>query len=158
MGGKRVFEDAWIDNSAVAALGSSFSPKRVSQTMYDFVSSRSCVAPSGSVPKQPACLGDADCDDGYMCNGVETCDIATGDCLPGTPHVCPSNGNACDGQEYCSYETNQCESTGVDPCSDGNVCNGLDTCTAQAGDVYQCSFGQPTCPEIVHATLNQSYW
>jgi len=32
-----------------------------------------------------ACGGDPDCDDNLSCNGSETCTIASGQCLPGTP-------------------------------------------------------------------------
>ena len=34
------------------------------------------------------CSSDADCDDGLFCNGAETCDTGTGECLPGTPVDC----------------------------------------------------------------------
>jgi cysteine-rich repeat protein len=34
------------------------------------------------------------CDDGNPCNGVETCNTATGQCVPGTPLNC-NDGNAC---------------------------------------------------------------
>lgn len=29
------------------------------------------------------CQGNIDCDDGIACNGLETCDILTGECLAG---------------------------------------------------------------------------
>jgi hypothetical protein len=60
-----------------------------------------------------ACEQNADCDDLNPCNGVETCDIPNGVCVPGTPLVCPAcqvcvdgvgcnaaaaNGNACGDQ------------------------------------------------------------
>src|SRR5262245_47350027 len=45
----------------------------------------------GCVPCQTA----ADCDDGNVCNGVETCDPATG-CHAGTPLSC-DDGNGCNG-------------------------------------------------------------
>ncbi|MCH7926307.1 MAG: hypothetical protein IIC51_12315 [Planctomycetes bacterium] len=32
----------------------------------------------------PGCTSDAECDDGLFCNGQESCDVATGLCLPGT--------------------------------------------------------------------------
>jgi hypothetical protein len=34
------------------------------------------------------CGSDAGCDDGLFCNGTETCDLASGLCLPGEPIVC----------------------------------------------------------------------
>ena len=33
----------------------------------------------------PGCFDDADCDDGLFCNGAETCDVATNQCLDGLP-------------------------------------------------------------------------
>ncbi|MCK6555063.1 hypothetical protein L6Q96_10860 [Candidatus Binatia bacterium] len=41
-----------------------------------------------------ACTQDSDCDDGVGCNGVETCNIGGGVCVPGTPVVC-GDGNEC---------------------------------------------------------------
>jgi hypothetical protein len=45
------------------------------------------------------CTDDAFCDDGDPCNGAETCDLDTGDCLPGVPDPdCNGNGilDSCD--------------------------------------------------------------
>ncbi|MCH8148472.1 MAG: thrombospondin type 3 repeat-containing protein, partial [Planctomycetes bacterium] len=36
----------------------------------------------------PGCADDVDCDDGSFCNGVETCDVAIGECLPGGGNPC----------------------------------------------------------------------
>jgi len=158
MGGNRVTNNMWVDNGPVDVLGFSVDPRRVTEKMYNFVSSRgSCVATSGPVPKQ-VCSTNSECDDGNLCNGIETCDTVSGNCVSGTPHVCPSDGNACNGPEFCNFVTNQCESSNQSPCSDGNTCNGLETCTAGADDNYFCSPGEPTCEEIVHATPNQYYW
>lgn len=150
-------DNVWLANVPVADIGFSVDPDRVTKKMYDFVSTRSCVATSGPVPKQ-VCSTNADCDDGNICNGSETCDTGSGNCLPGTPYECPSDGNACNGEEFCSFITNQCESSGESPCNDGNACNGLDTCNAGAADAYSCTTGAPTCEEIVHATPSQFYW
>ncbi|HLK09879.1 MAG TPA: hypothetical protein VKW76_00700 [Candidatus Binatia bacterium] len=49
---------------------------------------------------QHFCLDDRGCDDGDVCNGRETCDVATGACSPGTPLAC-DDGDACDGVETC---------------------------------------------------------
>lgn len=51
-----------------------------------------------------ACTTDADCDDGSVCNGIETC--SAGACQPGTP--LPDGAS----------------------CSDQNGCNGAETCLA----------------------------
>ncbi len=34
------------------------------------------------------CCSDSQCDDGNLCNGAETCDLASGACQPGTPPPC----------------------------------------------------------------------
>jgi hypothetical protein len=76
-----------------------------------------------SVPPCVNCSEDADCDDGLVCNGAETCNLEV--CQAGTP-------------VDCSYLTDQCN-TGVceepagtcaaDPLSDGTICNDGDTCS-----------------------------
>lgn len=42
----------------------------------------------------PTCTNVSVCDDGDPCNGVETCDAETGDCVPGRPFEC-SDGEIC---------------------------------------------------------------
>ncbi len=49
---------------------------------------------------QHFCLDDRGCDDGNVCNGRETCNVATGTCQPGTPLVC-DDGDRCNGLETC---------------------------------------------------------
>jgi len=39
-----------------------------------------------------ACTTNAECDDGSVCTGIETCQA--GVCIPGTPLTC-NDGNAC---------------------------------------------------------------
>jgi len=97
-------------------------------------------------------MDDAECDDGFFCNGAETCDTATGTCQAGTPVVCddgvgctddscdvasdmcvytpndaycPDDGLFCTGTEFCDA-VNDCSSTG-DPCNDGVDCT-VDVC------------------------------
>ena len=46
------------------------------------------------------CILDAECDDGYFCNGAETCDLVTGTCVEGTPpcaedEICDEVGGGC---------------------------------------------------------------
>ncbi len=73
------------------------------------------------------CEEDPDCDDGEYCNGVETCDIPSGNCLAGTP-PCNDDGLWCNGGESCDEINDQCISSG-DPCpSDGVFCNGDESC------------------------------
>jgi hypothetical protein len=104
------------------------------------------------------------CDDGDVCNGLETCDPGTGACIPGTALVC-EDGNlctddACDPVSGCVYENNtvscndsnacttedQCgggECLGGQPlnCNDGNICTD-DACNPASG----CVYGANTAP------------
>jgi hypothetical protein len=77
------------------------------------------------------CLSNADCDDGDVCNGTETCQANR--CTPGTPLVCDDN-NACNGVETCDA-TLGCQA-GVTPnCDDANVCT-TDSCDTTLGCVH----------------------
>jgi hypothetical protein len=67
------------------------------------------------------------CTDNDICNGVETCN-PDGNCQPGTPLTC-DDGNACtddtcDALLGCLYTPN------TDPCDDGSACTTGDVCTA----------------------------
>ncbi len=54
------------------------------------------------------CLSDPDCEAGIFCNGAESCDSTTGQCLPGPPPTC-DDGNLCTsdncdpGQDACVH-------------------------------------------------------
>jgi hypothetical protein len=66
------------------------------------------------------------CSDGNPCNGMETCQGAT--CVVGTPLSC-DDGIACT-TDTCDPVTG-CQHTPIPnggSCSDGNPCNGLETC------------------------------
>ncbi|RMD82181.1 MAG: hypothetical protein D6815_09820, partial [Candidatus Dadabacteria bacterium] len=90
------------------------------------------------------CLTDADCDDGDVCNGVETCDPERG-CVPGTPLSC-DDGVYCNGAETCDPSSG-CR-PGCPPCSDGVSCT-IDTCdeaTHECGHIAaddRCDDGDP---------------
>lgn len=90
------------------------------------------------------CYGET-CDDGDPCNGVETCDPATG-CVDGTPVNCPDDGNLCNGDEACDPADGQCKSFDPVNCpDDGNVCNGNEACDPADG---QCkSFDPLVCDD-----------
>lgn len=110
--------------------------------------------PAIGVTHTPTAAGTS-CSDGNACNGSELCDGA-GACQNGTPPVC-DDGNACNGTETCNAGTgcvggtpptlndsNPCTIDTCDPtagvihtpvaagtsCSDGNECNGSETCSA----------------------------
>ena len=68
------------------------------------------------------------CDDGLACNGVETCDEATGTCQPGAP-LC-DDGDPCT-DDVCDEVIGFCDVVPVD-CSDGNPCTD-DTCDSETG-------------------------
>ena len=72
----------------------------------------------------PTCSSDAECDDGNLCNGAETC-TPEGGCLAGT--AAPDDA----------------------PCDDGKSCTEQDTCTAGA-----CSGAALECGDADLATLD----
>ncbi len=80
------------------------------------------------------CAVDADCQDGNLCNGVETC-VATV-CTPGTPVTC-NDGLFCT-LDTCALATGVCNHP-PNPCSDGDTCT-QDSCD-EAGDV--CNHASP---------------
>jgi hypothetical protein len=100
----------------------------------------SCGGASGCshewIPGCVPCETAADCDDGNACNGVETCDPATG-CHAGTPLSC-DDGNACNGVETRDPATG-CHAGTPLFCDDGNACNGVETCDPKTG----CHPGTP---------------
>jgi len=83
-----------------------------------------CDPVSGTV-SHLASVG-ATCDDGDLCNGTaETCSAA-GTCVPGVPGPVVEDGNPCT-WDYCDGGIVYHEPWST-TCSDGNVCNGLETC------------------------------
>ena len=134
---------------------------------------RSCTIDSCS-DMAAACThttNNAACDDGLVCDGVETCQVngptPTG-CVAGTPVPCASDNIACT-IDACSEATGQCTHaanngacpngqlcvplaggcTAAPPCAsaadcdDGNKCNGIETCNGvcQAGVPVVCNDG-----------------
>ncbi len=75
------------------------------------------------------------CDDGNACNGVESCDIATGICSPGAATNC-DDGDPCT-LDSCHVDRG-CEHGPT--CGDGNLCNGIETCDPVSG---ACGPGGP---------------
>src|SRR5262245_19262040 len=72
------------------------------------------------------------CDDGNACNGVETCNPDTAQCVPGIPLNC-DDGNACTA-DSCSPATG-CVHTPQPPsfCDDGNPCTDDSRSPARGG-------------------------
>lgn len=99
------------------------------------------------------CDTNADCDDASVCNGSETCELTTGNCLPGVLLDCDDNdactADACDAIDGCSNtaiscdDGNACTTDSCDVllgcintaliCTDGDACNGLETCNTTTG-------------------------
>ncbi len=111
-----------------------------------------CTAPA-------PCTTDEDCDDGLFCNGVETCDAAFG-CRPGAAPAC-DDGVACTtdtcdpladgGAGACAHANDSAA------CSDGRVCNGVETCdpTSAMADATGCVPGaEPDCDDGVACTVD----
>lgn len=93
-----------------------------------------------------SCTSDADCDDGLICNGTETCD-PNQKCQSGTPVTCSQNGSFCDGEEVCNELTGGCSSSG-DPCGANELCDeSTDVCVDLCGNGV-CDSGEncSTCP------------
>ncbi len=86
------------------------------------------------------CTTNADCDDGNLCNGPESCSANT--CVAGSPLTC-NDGNVCT-DDTCIPATGCAFPNNTAPCSDGNACTTGDTCAGgacQAGAPLVCSDG-----------------
>lgn len=103
---------------------------------------------SGVAQAQTSCSVDAQCADGNLCNGNERC--LGGFCQPGTPPSCNDNSSCtldqCDPLQGCQHAPVVNGSS----CSDGNSCNGPETCrngTCTAGtppaNGASCNLGNP---------------
>src|SRR5207247_1404214 len=96
------------------------------------------------------------CSDGVFCNGFETCDGSTGDCLPGTAESCDDNvvctSNVCDpGSDSCVNDGIPGCCSNNTQCGNNNVCDGLETCDTGTGT---CHNGTPlTCSDGDACTL-----
>ena len=87
------------------------------------------------------------CDDGDPCNGLETCDPATGGCESSGIGLECSDDNACttdscDPQDGCTYVY------GEDLCDDGDVCNGIEVCDPETGGCTNFGMEGPECDDF----------
>ncbi|MDP6943782.1 MAG: hypothetical protein QF464_06490, partial [Myxococcota bacterium] len=101
--------DGWIEGASALAAGVTLG------------SSTPCWDPAetGACDDDDPCTQDDQCQDGACagtpvvcadddaCNGVETCDGSTGDCIAGTPVVC-ADDDVCYGVETCDGSTGDC--------------------------------------------------
>ncbi len=141
-------------------------------------SSQFCEPTTGVCEDIP-CTIDAECTDGLFCNGLETCDTASGICQEGTA-PCIDDLLFCNGLESCDEAGDSCLTTGfpcddevfctddactegaqpnigtcTNPendanCDDGLFCNGAETCDA----VADCQGGTDPCDDGVECTVD----
>ncbi len=97
---------------------------------------------------EESCTGDADCDDGLVCNGSEIC--FEGACQAGTPLAC-DDGVSCT-VDSCDEISGGCVSTADDSaCDDGLFCNGVESCDL----VADCVAGTaPDCDDGISCTVD----
>jgi hypothetical protein len=125
-----------------------------------------------------SCTSDADCDDGNECNGEEQCSASLHRCQAGTPLAdgtactvmapAPSedDGGISEGPDGGFVEPELVETPSVciqqqcalpceidDECSDGNPCNGEETCNSEYD---ACEPGEPPdCDDDLECTINE---
>jgi hypothetical protein len=93
------------------------------------------------------------CNDGNACNGVETCNPASG-CVAGTPLSC-NDGNACNGVETCDPASGCLAGTPVN-CDDGDACTS-DSCAPATGACSHTPICQTDTQIAPTATTCQDY-
>lgn len=90
-----------------------------------------------------------ECDDGIFCNGLESCD-PHGGCTPAPPPLCDDGidctADRCDpGLQDCTHEPTDAA------CDDGKICNGNETCAREVG----CTAGvPPDCRDRIGCTAD----
>jgi hypothetical protein len=103
-----------------------------------------CVAPAVCDIRRgctsTACMTDAQCDDGNVCNGRETC--AAGACVSSGPLRC-DDGIACT-QDQCDPRLGCTATPDNRRCDDGVFCNGSEICSTAARG---CTGGMPVVCE-----------
>src|SRR5207249_4118659 len=105
-----------------------------------------CALVAGAGAAGYGCSNDADCDDGDACNGVESCDLSSGTCVPGTAVDCTDQNPCTD--DLCDPATGACsnpEAAAGTVCDDGNACTTGDTCSdgVCVGAALSCDDGNP---------------
>jgi len=107
----------------------------------------SCNPMTGACTFAP---NNAGCDDGFSCNGAETCSPQLG-CVAGQFTVC-DDGVACTA-DACLEPAGNCVAVPINAnCDDGQTCNGTETCTVtgcQAGAALVCPADGIACTSEV---------
>ena len=93
-----------------------------------------------------------ECEDGNVCNGIQVCNEATGQCVLDEPAIDCNDGNACT-IDTCVTSTGVCEYTDK-TCNDGNQCTLNDSCDVFEGCVFQ-DF-EPNCCGNAQCDSNES--
>ena len=75
----------------------------------------------GYICEEVGCLTDADCGDDNLCNGTESCNLDTNECVTGTDTIECNDGNLCNGTETCESSTGECLA-GAPVCETGTLC------------------------------------
>ena len=87
------------------------------------------------------CAADAECDDGFFCNGAETCSAGT--CRAGPPPDC-DDGVDCTA-DACEEDADACDHAPDDLlCDNGRFCDGEETCDPFLG----CQPGVDPCAPL----------
>lgn len=97
--------------------------------------STSSASGGGAGGASAAC--DEPCDDGLVCNGLESCDTTTGLCVPGVPIEC-DDGDICNGVETCEEPSGTCITPAAPSCP-----SAPDAC-GQMGGVGSATAGEVT--------------
>ncbi len=126
-----------IFNATALEIGSNKNRKRNGNGRIDSV-----LAAEYADANFQGCTSDADCLDGDLCNGDETCDGGSGTCIPGTPLApCVDDGYVCNGTPSCDPGTGNCVGGAPLDCDDGLFCTD-DSCDPGSG----CQFDDLACP------------
>ena len=97
----------------------------------------SCNEATGSCENTPS---DSLCDNGFFCDGAETCDPLN-DCQAGAAVTCP-DGVGCT-IDSCNEATDACDNTPNDSLCDNDLfCDGSESCH----EVKDCQAGSEPCP------------
>lgn len=107
-----IFPDAGMDSSADSGSDGSTD------------ASGDVFVPNDALPLDAGCQSPAQCDNGNVCDGIETC--LNGLCAAGTPLSCPNDGLGCNGTETCTPGVG-CSHVSVPNCDDLMSCT-MDSC------------------------------
>lgn len=114
------------------------------------------------------CTSDPDCDDSNVCNGLETCDLGSGICQPGTVLNCDDGdactADSCDPAAGCANDVISCDDADTcttDSCDPGSgcandpiVCDDDDACTADSCSDGNCVFDPIGCDDGDACTID----